>query len=400
LEAAGYSKDTPDPSGGEIARDPASGEPTGAVRGLGGLIPVFKYLPSFSVDQYVEMFRAHQKEHNAYGITTNRFVSALYRGENPLRALEKMEQRGELTMRYSISAFLYWGEPVDAQLDVIDIERERFGGSHVQLKSIKIFLDGGIESQTAYLKEPYAHRPDYRGLYYWPQEVLNEAIVACHGRGYQTYTHAIGDAAVTGAVDALEYARVHGPQGDFRDCMTHFQVMDMSDIPRMADLGIIASLQPGFAIVWDEHINTYLPMLGPERGARIWPVKSFFDAGMLVSGSSDFPCLIPADPVRQMEMGVTRQQVVGYGRYSHETLWPEERCSIEEMIAAYTRNGAYANYLENELGTIEVGKLADLVVLVEDITAVPPKEITQRGGVLLTLFEGREVYRSPSLDSG
>jgi predicted amidohydrolase YtcJ len=397
LERVGFTREATDPPGGQVVRDPASGEPTGAARGLGALVPVFRNLPNFTVEQYMDVFRAFQREHNAYGITTVRFVSALYRGANPLRALQRLAEQGELTMRYTLSAFLYWDEPVEDQLAVIDAERDRLAGTLCSIRGTKIFLDGGIESQTAYLKEPYANRAGYRGLAYWSPEQLNAAVVGSHAHGYQTHIHAIGDAAVTMAVDTLAHACAHGPAGDWRDEITHFQVLDPADIPRMAELGVIACAQPGFAIVWDEHVNTYLPLLGPDRGPHIWPIRSLIDAGITVTGSSDFPCLLPADTVRQIEMGVTRQQVVGYGRYSHETLWPEERCTVEQMIAAYTHNGAYAHYLDGELGKLEPGKLADLVVLAEDITSVPPKEITRRGQVRLTVLEGREVYRSPAL---
>jgi hypothetical protein len=161
------------------------------------------------------------------------------------------------------------------------------------------------------------------------------------------------------------------------------------DIARFRELGVIGVPQPFWFKVDDYYRKLALPYLGKDRADIQYPMQSFIDAGVVMASASDFPVTIPFDPLRGIQTGITRSTI---GLEPEEILWPEERANLEEMIASFTTNGAYANYLENELGSLEVGKQADLIVLERNLFDIAPSEIAETK-VLLTLAAGKEVFR-------
>lgn len=386
LELAGITAATPDPPGGVIERD-ADGSPSGTLKELAAEM-LDAALPGFSDEDRLQGLRAYQQMAARAGITTSHDASL---NAEFVAAYLALQAAGELRLRFRGAWTL---DPTQGpeQVAAVTALRDVYRGPHFQINTAKIFVDGVIEAETGYLLQDYAHRPGYRGELLWQPDNLKAVCAACAAEGLQIHVHAIGDGATRVTLDAFEHAQRVTGRGDLRHIITHLQLVAPEDIPRMAALGVVAAAQPFWFRKDDYYHNLQVPYLGQERADREYPMRSLIDAGVLVTSSSDFPVTIPFDPLYGMEMGITRCG----GGDNREALWPEERATLEEMIASYTRNGAYANFLEGQLGTITAGRLADLVVVERDLFATPPEEL-RHVPVLLTLFEGQAVHRDEAL---
>jgi len=326
----------------------------------------------------------------------------LDRAEIITKAYKELEAERALTVRYR-GSLLVDPHKGPEQVPALVQERTRHTGPHFQTRAAKIFVDGVVEGETAYLLEPYAHRPDYRGELLWDLENLNQVCAALDKEGFQLHVHAIGDAAIRVTLDAFEYAKQSNGERDARNLITHLQMVHPDDIPRFAELGVVGVPQPFWFSVNPYYWNLELPFLGKERADTEYPMQSFIEAGVVMASGSDFPVTIPFDPLIGIQTGVTRSApgkttdpdiVLKKGEWG--VLWPEERASLEDMVASFTINGAYANFVEQETGSLEMGKAADLVVLDRNLFEIPVREISE-ASVLLTLFEGKEVFRHPEL---
>jgi predicted amidohydrolase YtcJ len=207
----------------------------------------------------------------------------------------------------------------------------------------------------------------------------------------QIHLHIIGDAAARITLDALQYAREKNEIWDSRHSITHLHLVDPSDIKRFKELEIVGIPQPFWFKIDDYYHELALPYLGKERADHQYPMQSFIDAGVIMASASDFPVTIPFDPLIAIQTGITRCSTKDD---YNEVLWPEEKSTLEEMLISYTYNGAYANYLEEQVGSLEVGKKADLIVLDQNLFDLPPEKIIE-ANVLLTMIDGEEVFRSP-----
>jgi predicted amidohydrolase YtcJ len=218
---------------------------------------------------------------------------------------------------------------------------------------------------------------------------LYDACIALDQEGLQIHFHVIGDAATSITLEALE--KVKGTRGRLgsRHLATHLQLVEPEDISRFKELEVIGVPQPFWFKIDDYYRELALPYLGKERADRQYPMQSFIDQGVMMASASDFPVTIHFNPLIAIQIGITRLDIV---ETAEEVLCPEERASLEDMITSFTYNGAYANFLENEIGSIEVGKKADLIVLDQNLFEIPPNEIAKTK-VLLTLVDGKEVYR-------
>ncbi len=306
-----------------------------------------------------------------------------------LAAFEVLQAAGELTARYCLSLWIMEDQPLDEQIAAAVEERARHTGPLVRAAWAKLFADGVIEGHTAVLKDPYADAPDFRGDPVWAGDGLLRASVAAAEAGFKLHYHAIGDAATALCLDAIEAARAATGGAVDRPLITHLQVVDLADLPRFARLGAVAAVQPNWFLKEELYRTRQVPYLGEERAEREYPMRSLFEHGILVAGASDYPVPPAPDPLVAIQRGVLRRDPADASE--PEPLWPEEAVPVEWMLDAYTRNGAQALGLEDEVGSLEPGKVADLVVVSRDLLSIPPEEFTT-AAVELTLFGGRPVY--------
>jgi len=385
LELAGVTKATRDPPGGVIERDPKTGEPSGTLRESAAAL-VNKVIPDSTANEIVRGLEQYQEMALGFGITTAHEAS-LDPGGNSLAAYKALERDGKLRMRFRASLYADPGEGI-AQVAGLEAERAKNTGPLFRTGAAKIFVDGVVEGSTAYLKEPYAHKPGFRGEPLWAPEALDAVCVALDKAGFQLHFHVIGDAAAAEALDGIAAAaKANGPR-DARPLLTHLQLVAPADILRFKALGAVAVPQPFWFMKDDYYNNIQVPYLGRERADVEYPMESFFKAGVPVASSSDYTVTIPCDPLQAIQIGMTRRAPEMTG--PDDVLWPEEMATLEQMIASFTIFGAYANFLERETGSIEPGKSADLVVLDRDLFELSPDEIGKTR-VVLTLFAGHEA---------
>ena len=385
LAAAGITRDTPDPRGGRIERD-RNGEPSGTLREAAmGLVA--SRLPPYTREQRIGAARRALAEANRFGITsiTDADVDPEY-----LEAYAELDRRGELTAR--VTAALHTDEqvPVEEMAARLRVLRQQYqGGSRLAVNTVKLYADGVIEAHTAALLTPYLGLGANRGPLVYEPEDLTARVVAFDRDGFQIHVHAIGDRAIRVTLDALVRAReVNGPR-DARPVLAHIQLFDPADLPRFRGLGAIASFQPYWAQA-DEYITVLtLPVLGPKRSRWLYPIASMMATGAVVVGGSDWT-VSTLNPLEAIQVALTRRSPEdGPG-----PAWiPEERADLPRMLQAYTIQAAYATRAERETGSLEPGKLADLVVLDRDLFSIPADQISQVK-VVLTLLEGREVFRA------
>jgi len=319
-----------------------------------------------------------------------------------------------LTIRYRASWCISPDGDVSEQVTKGKALAGRFAHPHFKAHSFKFFADHVIEEETGYLLEPYVHRGDeWHGIKVWDDDKLQKAFAEIDSSGYQIHVHVIGDAAAEYVLDALETLSVMNGKRDARHSFAHLQLAKPEDIQRMAKMDVSVHASPYWMKVDDYFWKLVLPYVGRERAfTKQYPLKSLFEAGVNVTVASDFYVSEP-DPMLAIYYGMNRlmpRKVFDQKFPAGEHPWVsdpnaelvtgdigilpplEERASLEDLISALTINGAYANFIENELGSIEVGKLADLVVLEQDIFAVGSEQIPDVK-VALTFFEGKEVYR-------
>ncbi|NMC11327.1 MAG: amidohydrolase [Chloroflexi bacterium] len=391
LEMAGITKDTPNPAGGIIERD-AEGNPNGTLRESAADL-VSETIPAYTADQVMEGLKYFQDMAHSFGITTVH-VPHLTIGTPDLEAFRQLENLNEMTIRFRGALGV---EPTDDPSIVEQFvdAREQNKGGLFEISAAKIFMDGVVEGSTAYLEEPYVHKPDSRGELLWDPEKYNAICAALEKAGFQIHVHSIGDAATRITLDGFAFAHEQNGAGDRRHMVTHLQLVNPEDILRFAELNVVAVPQPYWFIV-DSYYTQAVEYLGQERADQQYPMKSFFTNDVVVASASDYNVTVPPNPLAAIEAGVTRKWNEGITAIDTDTskaLNPSEAVTLEEMIASFTINGAYANFLENVTGSLEVGKKADFIILDKNIFEIPVEEI-HTAAVLLTFFEGAEVYRS------
>lgn len=393
LELAGITRSTPDPEGGVIERDPATGEPTGTLREAAADL-IAEIFPAYTVEELKKGLEAYQSMALAFGITTAHDASVDVPG-NEVLAYRALQAEGRLRMRFRASVFV---DPAKAPAHIQPLleERNRNSGPLFQTNSAKIFLDGVVEGSTAYLKENYKHLPGSRGKMLCTQEELNTICAELQKDSIQIHVHSIGDGATSAALDAIAFAEHQSGKRDARHCITHLQLVDPGDIARFKLLGVVAVPQPYWFMKDDYYYNLQVPYLGQKRADVEYPMESFFRAGVTVASSSDYPVTIPCNPLVGIQTGIRRSKPETAD--PREVLWPEERASLEQMITSFTINGATANFVESQTGSLEAGKSADCVVLDTDLFSIPVTDI-QKAKVILTLFGGKEAFRDSSFSN-
>ena len=357
---------------GTEVTDPPHGTPSGTLRETAADLMTAR-LPDYTVDQYKEAMHWFQDEIAApLGLTTV-FDPILYIDGNATQALEEMARDGELTVRIRAALEITPEDDLTDWIKAAKAERAKHTHGMFKTPAVKVFADGVVEGHTAYLAEPYADAeeykgdPDFRGEPIWQPAAMNEAFRRLDKAGFQIHVHSIGDAATSETLDALAYARKANGKRDWRPGITHLQLVAPGDFARFAKLGVVAVPDPYWFLKDDYYTYLQVPYLGQQRADDEYPMRSFFKAGVTVASASDFPVTLPPAPLTGVAVGVTRWDPVLVTEYPappslEGILWPAERASVKQMIRSFTLDDAKANFLEKRIGSIKVGKRADLVL--------------------------------------
>lgn len=392
LERAQINQDTPDPEGGRIERDPETGQPSGTLRETAFKL-VESVIPDYSLEERKKALLAYQEMAIRVGIT---MCHDAMLDTQSIAAFNALAEENQLKMRFRGAITMEPGQGIKQQIEDVIEERSKNTHPFFQTHAAKIFVDGVVEGGTAYLLKPYEHKPEFYGEPIWDPESLYDACIALDQEGLQIHFHVIGDAATRITLEALEKAKGTRGRLGSRHLATHLQLVEPEDIPRFKELDVIGVPQPFWFKIDDYYRELAVPYLGKERADRQYPMQSFIDQGVMMASASDFPVTIPFNPLIAIQTGISRTTS---NDPSVDVLWPEERSTLEEMIVSYTYNGAFANFLENEIGSIEVGKQADIIVLDQNLFEIPTNEIA-RANVLLTLVDGKEVFRDTAIPGG
>jgi hypothetical protein len=383
LELAGITRATPDPLNGIVVKD-AHGEPTGllkeaAMELVDALIP-----PPTAEDRY-RALKQRLDLAASFGITS--VHQASFPGES-LSAYARVLDEGGLKVRFYV-AVPFVKEPSDEDFEAWEALRREHGDERFRVGAAKGMLDGVVDMKTASMFEPYVGGGN--GLPMWTQDEVNAAAVEYDRRGWQVMLHAVGDKAIDMALGAFEHVERTNGKRDRRFRVEHAEVPRLQDMARFKALGAIASTQALFANPDKTTLENFAVLLGPERASRADSFRIFDAAGVRQAFGSDSP-VFSMEVLRGLYCAVTRQTPAGTPAGGW---YPEGRISAEAALRHFTADGAYASFEENAKGVLSEGRLADFVVLSEDILAPPPERILQ-AKVLLTVMGGQETYRSPA----
>ena len=377
LKLAGVTAKTSDPPGGTIVRD-AQGNPTGVLKDSAQNY-VWKVMPPLSHDRRLRAAKRALAYAARLGVTSLQDM-----GPDPedVAVYSELAERGELTSR------IYAAPPIASVEDQVKVGiRHAWGSAYLRLGALKAFADGSLGSTTAYFFEPYADAPNTRGLLnseMIPLSKMRDRMMKGDAAGLQLCTHAIGDAAISQILDFYsEIEKAHGA-GDRRWRIEHSQHVAPKDFDRYAQLHVIASVQPYHAIDdgrWAER------RIGPERIKTTYAFRSFLDKGVRLAFGTDWT-VAPLNPMLTLYAAVTRATLDG----KNPNGWvPEQKIKLADAIEAYTMGSAYAEFQDSRKGSLTTGKLADIVILSDDLFAIDPKNIRDVN-VDTTIMGGRVVW--------
>jgi predicted amidohydrolase YtcJ len=377
LHLAGVNRETLDPPGGVIVRDPKTGEPTGILKDAAQSF-VWKVVPASSFDEKLTAALAATNHAAKLGVTSVQDMSA---GDD-VGIYQTLLDRGELKTRvYAVSPLPAWERLARTGV------RAHFGSGMLRVGGLKGFADGSLGSTTALFYEPYKDSPGTRGIAgdeMFPEGAMLERVREADRAGLQVIIHAIGDRANDLILTIYEQAERENGEHDRRFRIEHAQHLRAQDIPRFARDKVIASMQPYHAIDdgrWAEK------RIGKERAKTTYAFRSLLDSGAVLAFGTDWT-VAPMNPLLSVYAAVTRRTLDG----KNANGWvPEQKISVEEAVRAYTVGSAYAEFQETVKGSITPGKLADLVILSRDIFEIDPKDI-ESTKVVMTILDGRVIY--------
>ena len=394
LELAGIGAESAPPPGGVIERRKGSNEPNGTLReSARDLVDALR--PPRELFVSAEVMRETIDVLNSHGITS---IVDMWAGEHEWQVYQTLEWSGDLTVRVH-NALIDEGvfaKHIGEDFERVLYARDSYASDLVRNDSVKMMVDGVFEGETGAVLEPYAGNDDYLGELNYESGELNRRVLRYYDMGLQLHFHTMGDGAARAALDALAYAREKGaPENlDLRHSLSHLGLIHPDDMPRFAKLNAAASFTPvwGYSDEWT--VSLEMPTLGRERVARLYPLRSVDAAGAVIVGGSDWN-YGALDPLLSIETGVTRSDPYGPSDYEQFTT---EAVDLATMIDAYTLNGAWLVHEDDRLGTIEVGKRADIVIYDRNLFAIEPSEISE-AYVDLTIFDGRVVYDRSLVDT-
>lgn len=387
LELAGITRDTPDPPSGKIVRDPQTGEATGALKESASGI-VQRVVPEMSREEKLAALRRGIAEANRAGVVR---VHSLGGDFELFDLYDELQRNGQLTLRMYIAYFLDPPELTAQKIELIEAARKKYTSGLLAGGVVKMMLDGVVESHTAVMIDPYADDPSQIAKMWWDPDKYKAAVAELDRRGIQVTTHAIGEGAVRLALDAYEAAAKANGTKDARPRIEHIETITAADIPRFGRLGVIPSMQPLHAYPDDNALNVWARNAGPDRVTRAFAWQSIAKNGGRLAYGSDWP-VVTLNPWEGLQNAVTREDVDGKPAGG----WvPSQRVSLAQAIEAYTLGAAFAGHREKTEGSLEAGKVADLILLDQNLFEIDPRKIGKTQ-VLLTMVGGKTVYRAPN----
>ncbi|MBC8226015.1 MAG: amidohydrolase [Gammaproteobacteria bacterium] len=393
IERAGITADTKDPEGGKIDRDPITGEPSGSFQE--SAMPLIQnFEPTITLKERIEGLAYAQQLFHSFGITGvhDSYVEVSREtAYSNMEAYTAFEDLGSLKM-HVVAAMLYDPSlPLEPQIELFKKIRKSADRNHVNATAIKILVDGVATSYSAAMLEPYADRLN-EGITGTPlvsRTNLIELVTRLDSLGFQIHFHTIGDAATHYSLDALEVARTQNGLRDSRHHLSHIMVWEPTDFDRMANLDAIANFQALWASKGTHYDEITYVRMGEERSKYLYPINTLHKLGVKLAFGSDW-YVTSANPLLAIEVAVTRLEPDGN---TTDPLLPNEAIDLATAIRAATLGSAYGNFLDEETGSIEVGKLADLIVIDKNLFDLPSSDISE-ARVLLTLFGGEIVFGS------
>jgi predicted amidohydrolase YtcJ len=383
LRLAGVTAKTPDPPGGTIVRD-AQGNPTGAFKDA-AMDYIYKVIPPLSRDQRRLAVKRALGHAASLGVTSVQDMNPEYAD---IAMYSDLLRHGELTTRI-------YAAPLITQVDdqtKLGIGRA-FGGPYLRIGALKAYADGSLGSATAYFFEPFTDQPN-RGLLsdeMQPLSLMRDRMMKADAAGLQLCTHAIGDHAISMILDLYdEVSKSHG-DADRRFRIEHAQHMAAKDFDRFAKLNVIASVQPYHAIDDGRWAET---RIGHDRASRTYAFRTFLDHGVRLALGTDWN-VAPLNPMLTIYAAVTRATLDGR---APKGWFPEQKLTVAEAVEAYTMGSAYAEFQEKEKGSVTPGKLADLVLLSDDIFSIDPVKIRDVK-IVKTIVGGKITWDSAAGDA-
>ncbi|MEC0300119.1 amidohydrolase [Peribacillus frigoritolerans] len=375
LEIANITRHSENPFYGIIGRDEKNGEPNGILYEK-AMDAVIRHAFNFSNSQKNEIFSNFLAHAASLGVTSVNDLHGLKTIES-LDVFKEFEDNGKLTTRIHLWPALNGDLGHSKQL------RVTYQSDKLRVSGLKQFIDGVITARTAYLLEPYSDQPETRGETSFAPETIKKWVVDADKEGFSIRFHAIGDGAIRLALDAYEEAQKTNGKRDSRHSVEHIEVIHPDDIHRFSELGVTVSMQPDHLAMSERGV--YTEQVGAEREKYVFSINTLQKTGAKLAFGTDFPIDI-LNPLLQIYRAVTRIDSSG------KTVWhPHECITLAEALKAYTSGPAYGTFREQELGTLEAGKLADIIVLERNLFEVLVEEIPDIK-VLLTIVDGQVVY--------
>jgi predicted amidohydrolase YtcJ len=385
LNLAGVNKDTPNPPNGAIVRDPKTGEATGALKESASSL-VGRLVPKPSRAEKLTALRAGMHWANENGLTRVHSAGGDFQD---FALYDELRRNGQLTLRMYIAYFLDPPELRPQDIAAIEDARKKYTGDWLAGGAVKMMIDGVVESHTAAMLEPYTDDPSTKGKLFWDPGKYTAAVAELDKLGLQLFTHAIGDYGVRTALDAYENAENVNRTQDRRPRIEHIETITAADIPRFGKLGVIASMQPLHAYPDEDTLRVWAGNVGPDRASRAWVWNDITKSDGHLAFGSDWN-VVTLNPWEGLQMAVTRQTTEG----KPEGGWmPHECVTLAQAVQAYTLGAAYAGRREKIEGSLEPEKLADMIIVSQNIFEIDSHTIAQTK-VIKTIVGGKVVYQA------
>ena len=372
IEVAGITSATKDPQGGTIARN-SDGSAKGTLREPSAMALVLNHAPANTIESDIAAITYACAEYRKVGV-----IAAIdsWCEKDMARAYIAAAKTNQLTIAFNLSLLATpttWSDDIDDFNAIREQCLELDNPSQLQANSIKFLLDGALSAGTAHLMQPYVDDPTSHGIAIWSDEELLNALVAYDALQYQVHLHAIGDAAVKQALDAIEAMQRINPPWDRRPVIVHAQLVRDEDLSRFAQLGVIANIQPLWCYMDPMNKELIAPRIGNERNNQQYRLRSMVEAGAMIAFGSDWP-VTSHIPMQAICVPVTRTNAADG---VSEPWVIEQALTMNESLTFYTKNAAYQLFRENEFGTLEVGKRAAFLVLDSDPALNPAAKLVK-----------------------